>query len=63
MDFEKLQSKASKWMKIADAMAWYLIKRFAKREIILNMLTFFLIVFIDLQTCITNVININNNYK
>ena len=24
---------------------------------------FFLIVFIDLQTCITNVININNNYK
>ena len=26
-------------------------------------LNFFLIVFIDLQTCSTNVININNNYK
>ena len=42
MDFDKLQSKASKWMKIADAMAWYLIKRFAKREIVLNLLTSYL---------------------
>ena len=35
----------------------------AKTSFVFHIFFFFLIVFIDLQTCITNVININNNYN